>query len=60
MGDIWMIKVGLLAWKLCTGKLVLGGVVLLVCRNLGVYRKRMPEGEKEISDEQTDATKCMT
>ena len=41
-----MIKVGLLAWKLCTEKLVLGGVGLLVGRNLGVYRKRMPEGGK--------------
>ena len=42
-----MIKEGLLAWKLCTGKLVLGGVGLLVCRILGVYRKRMPEGEEK-------------
>ena len=49
---------GLLAWKLCTGKLVVGGVVLLFGRNLGVYRKRMPEGE-EISNGQTDATICM-
>ena len=29
IGDIWMIKVGLLAWKLCSGKLIVRGVVLL-------------------------------
>ena len=54
-----MIKVGLLAWKLCTVGGIVRGVGLLVCRILRVYRKRMPEGE-EISDEQTDATTCMT
>ena len=42
-----MIKVGLLAWKLCTVGGVVGGVGLLVCRNLGAYRKRMPEGEEK-------------
>ena len=41
-----MIKVGLLAWKLCTVGGIVGGVVLLISLGLGIYRKRVPEGER--------------
>ena len=50
---------GLLAWKLCSGKLVVGGVVLLVYRSLGIYRK-IKAGENRMNNGQTNATICMT
>ena len=54
-----MIKVGLLAWKLCSDKLVVGGVVLLIYRSHGIYRKRTA-GRNRINNGQQNATMCMT
>ena len=55
MGDLGMIKEGLLAWKLCGEALVVSeGGALRVYRWLRVYRKI--NGENEINTRQTNAS----
>ena len=58
MGDLGMIKEGLLAWKLCGVGLIVGeGGVLLVYRWLRVYRKITMN---IINNSQTNASICMS
>ena len=45
MGDIGMLKGGLLAWLLWQGGVVNSVVELGVAGSLGVYRKEVTEGE---------------
>ena len=59
MGDIGMLKGGLLAWKLCCkGRSVVDVVDHRGSIGLGAYRRE--EGEETVNTEQTDASLRIT
>ena len=59
MGDIGMLKGGLLAWLLWQGGVV-NSVVELGSSSVGLVVYRREEGEETMNTMQTNAYRCMT